>query len=252
MADASLSEPVRLHRRIAMAGICSRRAAEELIAEGRVRVNGETVTEQGTKVGADDVVEVDGETLGVVRSTTLIMNKPLGYITTLTDPKRRPTVMRLLPRNHNHVKPVGRLDMDTEGLLLFTSDGELAHRLAHPRYEIDKEYEAVVSGVPDEGSLGRLRRGIRLDDGPTGPAEVEILGNPITKGGHSTTKLRIIIHEGKNRQVRRMLEAIGHPVVSLKRTRLGFLTVKGLRSGECKNLGQAEVKRLRQIVGLES
>lgn len=254
MADASHSEDLmRLHRFIAHCGICSRRAAEVLISEGRVFVNGQPITQPGTKVGPGDIVEVDGSVCKPARSVTLIMNKPVGYITTMHDPGGRPTVAKLLPKLNVQVKPVGRLDMDTEGLLIFTNDGDLAHRLAHPRYEIDKEYEAVVEGVPEEKSLERLRKGVRLEDGNTGPARVETMGRPMRKEGSdsATTKVSIVIHEGKNRQVRRMFDEIGHPVVSLKRVRIGFLSVKGLSKGECKNLGQADIERLRQMVGLK-
>lgn len=247
MADTR-EDLIRLHRRIAMAGICSRRAAEDLIREGRVRVNGESVTEMGFKVTPDDVVEVDGESLPKAKSVTLVMNKPVGYITTLSDPRKRSTVKHLLPKTQSNVKPVGRLDMDTEGVLLFTNDGELAHRLAHPRYQIEKEYEAVVEGVPDQKALEKLRNGIRLEDGMTAPAHVELIGKP----GNSaqTSKLRLVIHEGRNRQVRRMFEAVGHPVNTLRRTRIGFIGVKGLQKGECRLLGKAEVDRLRAMVGL--
>lgn len=231
-----------------MSGICSRRAAEDLIREGRVRVNGEPVTEMGRKVGPDDTIEVDGEAISRPRSTTLVMNKPVGYLTTMSDPRKRSTVKQLLPRTQANVKPVGRLDMDTEGVLIFTNDGELAHRLAHPRYQIDKEYEAVVQGVPDERVLEKLRKGVRLEDGLTSPAEVELIGRPGNSA--ATSKLRLVIHEGKNRQVRRMLESVGHPVNTLRRTRVGFVTVKGLQKGECRLLGMAEVERLRAMVGL--
>lgn len=244
------AESMRLHRRIALAGVSSRRAAEELIRAGRVAVNGEVVTEMGTKVGPEDKVSVDGEPLPAQRSITLIMNKPLGVVTTLSDPKRRPTVVRHLPKLPTVVKPVGRLDMDTEGALILTSDGDLAHRLAHPRYQIDKEYEAVVRGAPSEEALGRLRTGVSLEDGKTNPAKVDLVGKPRDGADGVTSMLRLVIHEGKNRQVRRMCEAVGHPVVALKRVRIAFIGVRNLRSGECRILGVAEVERLRKMVGL--
>lgn len=237
---------VRLHRRVAMTGLCSRRAAEEWIRQGRVRVNGEVVTEMGVKVGPQDEVEVDGESVSIPRATVVLMNKPKGYVTTMADPRGRPTVRQLLPQSLRNLKPVGRLDMDTEGLLLFTNDGALAHRLAHPRYELDKEYEAIVAGHPSEADLQRLRKGIRLEDGLTAPAQIDVVQ---TKD--DSTRIRIIIHEGRNRQIRRMFEAIGCPVVELKRTRVGFLTVRKLPRSACRVLGQVEIERLRRLVGLK-
>lgn len=244
------SQAMRLHRRIAQSGICSRRAAEELIAQGRVRVNGQVVREMGVKVGPGDEIDVDGDLLPRSEPVTIVMNKPSGYLTTMSDPRGRPTIVRLLPRLASPVKPVGRLDMDTEGILILTSDGDLAHRLSHPRHEIEKEYEALVNGIPDERALERLRRGVRLEDGMTAPAVVEIIGRPAKQESTPTTKLKLVIHEGRNRQVRRMCEAVGHPVLTLKRVRVGFLGVKGLRKGECRILGMAEVDRLKKMVGL--
>lgn len=244
MADST--SLIRLHKRIADAGICSRRAAEKLIAEGRVQVNGETVTEMGVKVSPEDEVAVDGIVLETQRSVTLMMNKPVGYVCTVRDPHGRPTVMKLLPDLGVSLKPVGRLDMDSEGLLLFTTDGELANRLTHPRYEIDKEYEVIVLGDPDIKDLQRLERGIHLEDGKTAPAKVK---KQNTRGGK--TKLSIIIHEGRNRQVRRMFEAIGHPVTSLRRIRIGHLRVKGLGPGECQRVGDKDLKILRDMLRMD-
>jgi 23S rRNA pseudouridine2605 synthase len=234
----------RLHKRIAASGICSRRAAEVLIAEGRVAVNGEVVTAMGVLVTPDDLIEVDGEAIGFAKTYTLVMNKPVGVVTTLSDPQGRPTVKRLLPDLGVQIKPVGRLDMESEGLLLFTNDGELANRLTHPRYKVDKEYEVVVTGHPDEKDLERLRKGVYIEGGTTAPAEVERKGQ-VTG---TTQTLRITIHEGRKRQVRLMCDAIGHPVVNLKRVRIGPLVLRKLPRGACRMLTQSELAELRKAV----
>jgi len=237
----------RLHVAIAHAGVCSRRAAEKLIAEGRVEVNGELVTEMGRKVGPGDEVRVDGMAITASKLYTAVLNKPTGCVTTLFDPQRRPTIVKYLPDLGVQLKPVGRLDMDTEGLLIVTNDGELAQRLAHPRYEIEKEYRAIVRGIPEEKSLAKLRNGIYIEGGKTKPAKVDVIhAEPTT----DTTGLKIVIHEGRKRQIRLMCESIGHPVISLKRLRIGPLTVKGMRAGECRMLSKVEVEGLRKLVGL--
>ena len=182
------------------------------------------------------------------KTYTLIMNKPIGYVTTLFDPQGRPTVKKLLPEIEAMLKPVGRLDMDSEGLLLFTNDGKLAQRLTHPRYGVEKEYEAVVSGIPREENLDRLRKGIWIEEGgKTAPAKVQAV-NPGRKA--QSTLVRITIHEGRKRQVRLMFEAIGHPVISLKRIRIGPLVLKNLPAGACRMLGKKEVDKLKSVVGL--
>lgn len=234
--------------RIAHSGLCSRRKAEQLIREGRVEVNGGTVTELGRKVDPDDEVRVDGQLVTGAKHYTVIVNKPAGVVTTLHDPQGRPTIVKFLPDYGVQLKPVGRLDMDTEGLLLCTNDGELANRLAHPRYGIEKEYQAIVSGVPDEKALEKLRKGVFVEGRKTAPAKVEVIH---AEAKANTTALRITIHEGRKRQVRLMCEAVGHPVTSLKRTRLGPLRVKGMRVGEARLLGKKEVDELRRLVGLE-
>lgn len=228
--------------------MCSRRAAEVLIKEGRVTVNGEVIREMGISVGPDDEVAVDGMVLHAAKMYTVAMFKPKGVVTTLSDPQRRPTIVRYLPDYGVQLKPVGRLDMDTEGLLLVTNDGELAQRLAHPSYGIEKEYQATVEGVPDAKSLDKLRKGVFIEGGKTSPAKVEMTYGEV--GGKSAS-LRITIHEGRKRQVRLMCEAIGHRVISLKRVRIGPLYLKGMRAGECKLLGKKEVDQLRKLVGLE-
>ncbi len=233
--------------RIAHAGICSRRAAEQLIKEGRVTVNGQTVREMGVSVGPEDSVAVDGQTLSTAKQYTLVLNKPKGVVTTLSDPQGRMTIAKLLPDYGVQLKPVGRLDMDTEGLLIVTNDGELAHRLMHPRYGVEKEYIAVVKGEPGPKSLQKLKQGVYIEGGKTAPAQVELLP---TVRSNNTSSLRMILHEGRKRQVRQMCEAVGHPVISLKRTRIGPLLLRGMRGGECRLLSKHEVDQLRKLVGL--
>lgn len=242
-----MSEPVRLHRYIAQCGLCSRRKAEELILQHRVVVNGHLVSELGTKVSDADRVEVDGVVLKLQQSVTLLMNKPKGFLTTLSDPHNRTTVAQLLPDVGAALKPVGRLDADTQGALLFTSDGELAARLTHARYGVEKEYEAVVEGLVDDKALAELRKGVFIEGRRTRPAQVELVrADP----GRGTSKLTVILTEGRKRQVRLMCEAAGHPVLSLVRVRFAFLRVKGMGPGECRILGKQDVERLRSLVGL--
>ncbi len=236
---------MRLHKYIAHSGVCSRRKAEELIAAGRVTVNGQPVVEMGVKVEATDVVAVDGKRVEPAAHQYLVLNKPRGVVTTLSDPQRRPTVADYLPTSARGVKPVGRLDMDTDGLLILTNDGDFAMRLAHPRYEVDKEYEALVEGVPSEEALERLRRGVTIDGERTAPAQVRVLGV-----GRDGARLSIIIHEGKNRQIRRMAEAVGHAVLELRRIRIGPLRLKGMRPGEARLIGVQQVAELKRLVGL--
>src|SRR5690606_22098653 len=210
----------RLQKILSTAGIASRRASETLILEGRVTVNGETVTELGTKADPDvDDIRVDGRRVKRPASRRyILLYKPRGYITSRSDPQRRPTVMDLLVTGgvRDYVYPVGRLDYDSEGLLLLTSDGDLAERLMHPSHEVEREYHVRVRGVPDRHALDRLAKGIRLDGRKTAPATVSILKVIEGQGGDGAL-LSIAIHEGRNRQVRRMCEAIGHPVVRLRR-----------------------------------
>jgi pseudouridine synthase len=238
----------RLHVRIAHSGMCSRRAAEALIRDGRVQVNGEVVRQMGVLVGVDDEVWVDGDPIkDEAKKYTVLLNKPKGVVTTLSDPQRRPTIVRFLPNYGVQLKPVGRLDMDTEGLLLVTNDGELAQRLAHPRFGIEKEYHAIVKGIPTEKALDDLRKGVFVEGAKTAPAEVQVIH---AERKTDTTSLSIIIHEGRKRQVRLMCEFVGHPVLNLKRVRVGPLRLKNMRAGECKLLGKAEVDQLRRLVGL--
>jgi 23S rRNA pseudouridine2605 synthase len=237
----------RLHVRIAHSGICSRRAAEKLILEGRVEVNGQMVAEMGIKVGEGDEVRVDGQVIFTAKIYTVVVNKPLGVVTTLFDPQRRPTIQKYLPDYGVQLKPVGRLDIETEGLLVCTNDGELALRLAHPRYGVEKEYQAIVTGIPDEKALQKLRDGVFFDGRKSLPAKVDIIH---AEPKSNSTGLRITLHEGRKRQVRLMCELVGHPVTSLKRIRYGSLYLKGMRSGECRLLGKKEVDELKRMVGL--
>jgi len=244
----------RLQKILARAGHGSRRSAETLIAAGRVTVNGAVVTEPGTQSDAAvDHIEVDGVPLTVARAHVyLAMNKPYGFLTTAHDPQGRRTVMDVLPPDlPPHVLPVGRLDRDSEGLLLFTNDGEFAHRLAHPRYELDKEYHACVTGTPSLQSLQALRSGVVIDEKPTSPAQVDVVGPPYgQKPRESHTWLRIVIHEGRRRQVRLMCASVGHPVRSLVRTRIGEVLIGRLATGKTRPLSRREVASLKATVGL--
>src|SRR3954469_19734615 len=229
---------MRLNAYLARAGVASRRGADELIKAGRVRVNG-APGELNTFVGANDTVEVDGRAVQKQRLAHLLLHKPAGVVTTARDPGGRPTVVGLVP-SEPRVVPVGRLDVDTTGALLLTNDGQLAHRLAHPRYEVDKVYVAEVDGDPDDDALRRLGEGVELDDGPTSPAKARR-----APGG----RVELTIHEGRNRQVKRMLEAVGHPVRRLHRSRYAGLDLRGLAPGEWRELTKGEVERLRKLVG---
>ncbi len=236
-----MSEPVRLHRFIAQCGVCSRRKAEELIVDGRVVVNGETVTTLGTKVSDGDDVRVDGRKIRPESFVYLVMYKPKGVVTTMSDERGRKTVADLLPRLEAVVKPVGRLDKDTDGLLLFTNDGELAKRLTHPSHGTEKEYEATVRGEITDKAVERLRTGVRIEGRKTRPAIVEVLSSHETR-----SKLKIVLKEGWKRQVRLMCEAVGHPVIELRRTRFGPMRLKGMSPGECRLLTKQQVEALRK------
>lgn len=242
--------PQRLQKVMAQAGVASRRHSEDLIQAGRVTVNGRVVTELGTKVTPGrDLVEVDGRALGrPERLVYILLNKPKGYVTTLYDPQGRPMVTDLLGADvGQRVYPVGRLDFETEGLLLLTNDGELANALMHPARQVKKTYVARVRGVPNPTKLQELERGIQLDDGPTAPAEAKLLD--VLGPNGAVVSLRI--HEGRNRQVRRMFAAIGHEVISLRRTTLGPLNLHRVALGEWRELTTREVTDLRQSVALK-
>jgi 23S rRNA pseudouridine2605 synthase len=228
-------EGERLQKVLARIGLGSRRVCEELIIEGRVTVNGE-IPVLGRRVDiAVDRVELDGVPLPVLPGLVhYLVNKPTGVVTTADDPQGRPTVVDLVPAEPR-VFAVGRLDMGTEGLLIMTNDGELAHRLTHPSFGVPKEYLAEVDGEPAPADIRRLREGVELDDGMTAPARVAVV---------APTLVRIVIHEGRNRQVRRMCEAVGHPVRRLVRTRIGPLADPSLTPGSWRRLTPAEVRNL--------
>lgn len=231
---------------MAARGIASRRKCEEMIAAGKVRVNGEIITQLGYKIDPTAEIVVDGKSIVADNAvyTYILLNKPLKVITSVSDPQRRTTVIDLITTTDQRIYPVGRLDYDTEGLILLTNDGELANRMTHPRFEFEKEYIATVKGTPDENKLEQLRQGILLEDGITSPAEVAIIGSK----QNGNTKLCIVIHEGKNRQVRRMCKAIGYPVIHLQRRRLGFLTIGNLSAGEYRHLTADEIHRLKKVL----
>lgn len=242
--------PMRLQKFLARAGAASRRGSENLMTAGRVRVNGEVVTELGSKVDpAVDVVTVDGREVRLAdEATYLILNKPMGYVTTMRDPGGRPCVAELVPiREHPGLFPVGRLDRDTTGLLLFTTDGDAAQRLLHPSFEKDKHYVALVRGRLAEAEARQLERGVTLDDGPCAPAAVELLERPrdtrpVAPRGvpEGMSVVGLTIHEGRKHQVKRMLEAVGHEVVALHRDTFGPLTLGDIKPGSWRELTETE------------
>jgi 23S rRNA pseudouridine2605 synthase len=224
---------VRLNAYLARAGVASRRNADELIRAGRVTVNGER-GELNTRVGAHDRVEVDGNAVAKQRLAYVLLHKPAGVVTTASDPHGRPTVVDLVD-HASRVVPVGRLDADTTGALLLTNDGALAHRLAHPRYGVEKTYVADVEGEPDEDAIRALEAGVDLDDGPTAPARARRVG---------PSRVELTIHEGRKHQVKRMLAAVGHPVARLHRSAYAGLTLEGLEPRAWRELEPSEVQRL--------
>jgi 23S rRNA pseudouridine2605 synthase len=238
----------RLQKILSQAGIASRRASEQLMLEGRVTVNGATVRELGTKADASrDDIRVDGRRVKIVtRHRYLLLNKPRGYVTTRADDKHRPTVIDLLRGVSEYVYPVGRLDYESEGLLLLTNDGDLAARLTHPRHGVARVYEARVLGVPDERDLARLSRGLIIDGRRTETADVTL--QPHARDAKEAT-LVVTIREGRNRQVRRMCEAVGHPVTHLKRVAIGPIKDSTLKVGRWRELRPEEVERLRKAAG---
>lgn len=234
----------RLQKVIARAGIASRRKAEELITGGKVKVNGQIVKELGTKVSSSDKVEVNEIPIEKEIPVYFLLYKPRGVISSVLDDKGRKVVTDFFPSIKERIYPVGRLDYDTSGLIIMTNDGEFANVLMHPRGEIEKVYVAKTKGIPSKENLRKLEKGIMLDDGKTAPARVKVLSMDNKK---QTAIIEITIHEGRNRQVRRMFEAIGHEVLKLKRERYGFLTLGGLTAGDARELTPHEVKQLRAL-----
>lgn len=237
----------RLQKFLAEAGVASRRKAEELIAQGKVKVNGKVVTEMGMKIdpAKDEVTYLDKKvTTKNTKMVYIMLYKPEGYVTTAKEQFGRPAVMDLVKGAKERIFPVGRLDYDTSGLLLLTNDGDLTYKLTHPKHDVDKTYIAKLYGVPDEGALQKFRRGVVIDGKRTKPAKIQILNKD--KDGRFCTA-EIIIHEGRNRQVRKMCEAIKHPVAQLKRVATGELKLGDLQKGKYRHLTEKEVKYLKKL-----
>lgn len=237
----------RLHKVMARAGIASRRKCEQYIMEGRVKVNGDTVRTLGAKVDLSvDQIEVDGKPVAFSKHSVYIaINKPSGYLTTVKDPFNRPIVFDLLDLPRAGLFPVGRLDKDSEGILLLTNDGDLAYRLTHPRFSVEKTYLVEVRGYPEESIFKCLQRGIILEDGLTAPAQVKLI-----ERGKDRSIIEIAIREGRKRQVRRMFEKVGHPVTNLRRISIGPLELGDLTAGHYRMLSPSEVCSLQRAVGL--
>jgi len=233
---------MRLAKYIARGGVASRRHAEDLVRSGRVRVDGVRVTDPALDVDDRNEVKIDGQPISPEPMEHYLVNKPVGVVSTAHDPQGRAKVVDLVPSDAR-LYPVGRLDADTGGLILLTNDGELANRLMHPRFEIEKTYRARVQGSVSERMLRRLRSGVELEDGRTWPAEVRVAASD-----SQTTTLELVIHEGRKRQLRRMCEAVGHPVIELERVAYGPLTTAGLAAGEFRPLTEQEVEELRRAV----
>jgi 23S rRNA pseudouridine2605 synthase len=235
---------IRLQKILSAAGVASRRASEQMILEGRVTVNGETVRELGTKADpARDAIKVDGRRIKTaIANRYIVLYKPKGYVTTRKDPEGRRTVMDLIGEG-DYIYPVGRLDYDSEGLLLLMTDGELAARLMHPRHEVEKVYEVIVKGAPDARALEKLRKGVYIEGGRTSPAHVHV--GTTVKGHKPTTKLTLTIHEGRNRQIRKMCSAVGLPVWELRRVRMGPIGLGRLKPGQWRDLTPDEVRHLQ-------
>jgi 23S rRNA pseudouridine2605 synthase len=239
---------MRLAKYLAHAGVASRRSAEEMIAAGRVSVDGEPVTDPARDVGEDTLVSVDGRPLpGAEPRVLYALNKPVGVVSTARDTHGRPTVVGLVPARGLRLYPVGRLDVDSTGLMLLTNDGELANRLTHPRFQVPKTYRARLGGGPiGDRALDALREGVQLEDGLTARARARRVGDP------GSNLIELTVHEGRNRQVRRMCRAVGHPVLELERTRFGPLALEGLAPGAHRLLSDAELERLRALAGASS
>ncbi len=234
----------RLQKVMAHAGVASRRKSEEIIAEGRVKVNGEIVEEMGFKVDPEqDEIVVDGEVIREEKKRYILLNKPEGYITTVSDPEGRPTVMDLIPDLKQRLYPAGRLDYDSSGLLLMTNDGDLTYKLTHPKKEVDKKYRVLVQGKLSQEDFEKFEAGMIIDGQKTAPAKISNLNYK-----DEQTQFDIVIHEGRNRQVRRMVKIVGFSVISLKRIAFAFLTLKGVKEGEFRYLSDQEVDKLKNIL----
>lgn len=233
----------RLQKVMAEAGVASRRKSETLITSGHVTVNGKKITTLGTKVEDEDRIEVNGIPLQREKLVYLLFYKPRGVISSVSDEKHRKTVMSYFPDVRQRIYPVGRLDYDTSGILLMTNDGKLANQLTHPKYHFEKTYVAKVEGIPTNDQLEKLRHGIRIDRKLTSPAKTKVLSSDLEK---KSAIIELTIHEGRNHQVKKMFEKIGHPVTKLKREKYGFLTLDGLQSGEWRALKATEITRLKK------
>lgn len=235
-------EEERLQKYLAECGVASRRKCEEYIVQGLVKVNGNTVTELGTKIVlGKDTVEMNGKKITKEQKIYILLNKPVGYVTTVTDDRERKTVMDLLEGVNEKVVPVGRLDMFTSGLLLLSNDGDFIYKVTHPKHETTKTYIVKTRGVPSEGDLEKLRHGVKIEDYVTSPAKVELL---LKDNTNDIARIWIQIHEGRNRQVRKMCEAIGLSVIALKREGVGNLTCEGVEKGKWRYLTEEEVKEI--------
>lgn len=233
-------EMIRLQKYIADSGVASRRKAEELILQGSVKVNGNVVMEMGIKVGDSDSVEVHGKVIKPEsKKVYILLNKPSGYVTTVKDQFRRPTVLDLLKGVNERVFPVGRLDYETTGLLILTNDGDFTHKMTHPKHEIEKKYLVTVAGTPTKEEISSFESGLEIEDYVTSPAKLKILNSK-----ERNCTIEVTIHEGRNRQVRKMCDAIGHPVLSLKRISLGKVTLGDLQEGNWRELTKNEVASL--------
>ncbi|MFC2640152.1 MAG: pseudouridine synthase [Propionibacterium acidifaciens] len=245
-SDREATEGIRLQKALSQAGVASRRAAEAMIEEGRVEVNGRVVTTQGLRVDPGrDTIRVDGARIPAPRRHTyLLLNKPRGVVATMDDPEGRETLAQYVPR-HQRLYHVGRLDTDTEGLIILTNDGEFAHRLAHPSYEVRKTYLVDAEGLIDDRVLHRLEKGLRLEDGPIRPDRVRLVSR-----GPSRTLVRITLHSGRSRIVRRMMDSVGHPVRRLARIGIGPVRLGDLASGQTRELTREELGTLLDLVGM--
>jgi 23S rRNA pseudouridine2605 synthase len=239
---------IRLQKYMAEAGVASRRRSEELILQGRVEVNGNIVTVPGTKINGTEIIKVDGRIIKPEKNKVyILLNKPVGYVSTARDQFDRKTVIDIVSDVKERIYPVGRLDYDTSGLILLTNDGELANRMTHPKHEVPKVYRAIISGILSQDEISKLRSGVIIEDYKTAPAVVKV----IDKAENSTT-VEITIHEGRNRQVRKMFEAVGHIVLRLKRIAIGPITIDGLEEGKWRRLDRKELEVLRKMTGIQN